>query len=192
VERLRASGEPDASARELRALLRRLPRRPPLRPQAAEADVLDSTPADTDAEERVRAAEDASEHERVRQALDRALAQLSVEDRVLLRLRFWEGSSVADIARALGVPQKPLYRRLERTLVVLRRELEVAGVGLPDVLELLDGHELEGSDAWGRAPPGPAAISNGTSESPSPRRNLPSPHPPMSNDVRPIAPPASP
>jgi DNA-directed RNA polymerase specialized sigma24 family protein len=43
-------------------------------------------------------------------------------------MRYWEGTSVADIARALGLPQKPLYRRLERALAALRAALEAAGV----------------------------------------------------------------
>ena len=59
------------------------------------------------------------------------------EDRVIVRMRFWEGESVADIARALGLPQKPLYRRLERTLAALRRSLEAAGVSQNDTASCL-------------------------------------------------------
>jgi RNA polymerase sigma factor for flagellar operon FliA len=62
---------------------------------------------------------------------------LSAEDRVILRMRFWEGASVADIGRALNLAQKPLYRRLERALGELRRYLESTGMSQTDARELL-------------------------------------------------------
>jgi DNA-directed RNA polymerase specialized sigma24 family protein len=45
-----------------------------------------------------------------------------------VRLHYMEAMSVADIARGLALPQKPLYKRLDRVLQRLRRELERAGV----------------------------------------------------------------
>jgi hypothetical protein len=44
---------------------------------------------------------------------------------------------IANIARILGVEQKPLYRRLERALRELKTRLERAGV-YPSALALLD------------------------------------------------------
>jgi RNA polymerase sigma factor for flagellar operon FliA len=61
-------------------------------------------------------------------AMSAALSQLTDEDRLLLRMRFQDGLPVADIARMLGTPQKPLYRHLDRVMLLLRRELEVRGV----------------------------------------------------------------
>jgi DNA-directed RNA polymerase specialized sigma24 family protein len=43
-------------------------------------------------------------------------------------MRFWRDMSVAEIARALSLPQKPLYRRLERLFGELRRELVKLGI----------------------------------------------------------------
>jgi RNA polymerase sigma factor for flagellar operon FliA len=66
-------------------------------------------------------------------AVERALHQLPAEDQVMLRLRFWEGLSVADVARGLGVPQKPLYRRIERVLGQMRNLLEQSGLSAENV-----------------------------------------------------------
>jgi DNA-directed RNA polymerase specialized sigma24 family protein len=63
-------------------------------------------------------------------ALREALERLPARDRVVFRMRFWEGLTVAQIARGLGVPQKGLYRRIDRALARMRRELERGGVTL--------------------------------------------------------------
>ena len=64
----------------------------------------------------------------IEQALAAALEVLSKEDALLVKMHFIEGLSVADVARSLALPQKPLYRRLDRALALLRRELERRGV----------------------------------------------------------------
>jgi RNA polymerase sigma factor for flagellar operon FliA len=60
--------------------------------------------------------------------LSQALSRLEAADRLIVRMRYWQDMSIADIARALGLPQKPLYRRIERALAAVRRHLERAGV----------------------------------------------------------------
>ncbi len=67
-------------------------------------------------------------------ALEGALGKLDAEDRVILRMRFEDGFTVADVARALDLRQKPLYRRVEGLLRRLRRELE--------------GRGMRGSEGW--------------------------------------------
>jgi RNA polymerase sigma factor for flagellar operon FliA len=47
--------------------------------------------------------------------------------------------SVAEIARTLAIPQKPLYRRLERLLEHLREQLEAEGISRERVSDFLDG-----------------------------------------------------
>lgn len=125
VERLRASGRTALADAELAALLARLPRRLP-RPvragPAALADVADPATAD----DLVTTGERDAERRALRAALRAALDALSAEDRAIVRLRYWRGMSVADVARALSLPQKPLYRRLERSLTTLRRALATA------------------------------------------------------------------
>jgi RNA polymerase sigma factor for flagellar operon FliA len=72
------------------------------------------------------------EAERVVGVLEEALAALDAEDRLILRMRFEEGLTVADVARALHLPQKPLYRRIARLLRTLRREMEARGLRSPE------------------------------------------------------------
>jgi len=128
AEQLRTSGETTLSDRELASVLARLPRREPIRPTDAGDEPLKAMASTLPADEIVKREGVASDWERARAALRLALDELPDEDRLVVRLRFWEQLSVADIARALNVPQKPLYRRLEHALVVLRRKLEAAGV----------------------------------------------------------------
>ena len=138
AERLRTSGETTSSDAELARLLGTLPVRGPLRPREVAiepvADHLgDLVPRDRldvlDAEERTTRAERASAE---------ALAELPAEDQVIVRLRYWEGLSVADVARALGVEQKPLYRRIERSLGHLRRRLEARGITRDEARAVLE------------------------------------------------------
>ncbi len=70
-------------------------------------------------------------------ALEQAVEQLEPSDRLLVRLRFYDGLSVAEIARAQGVEQKPLYRRLERCLATLRRALTSSGFRETEITEIL-------------------------------------------------------
>lgn len=125
-ETLRSAGVTTQSDRELAAVLAELPRRTPLRPVQSGA-LPDVVPDASRADERVDAEEAEREQSAVGAVLSSALAALDSDDRLVLQLRFAEGLSVADVARALAIPQKPLYRRLERSLKVLRVALEQAG-----------------------------------------------------------------
>lgn len=137
-EMLRSAGEA-LSGRELAELLGRLPPRGQPRPRPADPEVLSRLPSPEGADGRVLAAEADARRREVEAALHEALLRLDTEDRVIVRLRIWESLSVADVARALGLPQKPLYRRLERILAELRRSLDDAGVRREDVLLILSG-----------------------------------------------------
>jgi RNA polymerase sigma factor (sigma-70 family) len=122
--------------RALRAMLAQLPRRSPRRFQsddglatlpshdgAADASVL--------ADERERRLA-AAEH-----ALRSAIDALADEDRAVIRLLYYEGLSVAAIARALQIEQKRLYPRIKQLLVSLGKTLKSRGIAT-DVLEDLD------------------------------------------------------
>lgn len=125
---LRQSGETEQSDAELSRLLAQLPVRGPLRPYEAGEAPLEALPAASFADERVSADEALRTRRAVFGALEQAMAHLPDEDRLIIRLVYWKGLSVADVSRALKVPQKPLYRRIERILGQLRRELPGAGV----------------------------------------------------------------
>lgn len=126
VAALAASGE-TAPRNELEALAQRLPVR--VRRRFDTEDVLSQIPdASEPIEDHATASRLRPGAERLRNALDHAVSMLSDEDAALIRLCFWEQMSVAAVARAFAIPQKPLYRRIERVLQQLRRALTDAGV----------------------------------------------------------------
>jgi RNA polymerase sigma factor (sigma-70 family) len=73
----------------------------------------------------------------VRQQLERAVATLPAEDRLLVKLRMSDGLQVAEIARVLKKPTKPLYGRMEAIYRRLRSCLEATGVDAGVVAEVL-------------------------------------------------------
>jgi RNA polymerase sigma factor for flagellar operon FliA len=72
-------------------------------------------------------------------ALRTVMNQLPAEEQVIMRMRFWDEVSVADIARALRLDQKPLYRKLESIQHRLRAALEERGIDRARAAELLAG-----------------------------------------------------
>jgi RNA polymerase sigma factor (sigma-70 family) len=70
-------------------------------------------------------------------ALGVAFRRQKARDRLILRLRYVEGLSVAEIARTLSLPHKSLYKRIDVLLDHLRRDLRAAGVDAGDVVTLL-------------------------------------------------------
>jgi RNA polymerase sigma factor for flagellar operon FliA len=69
--------------------------------------------------------------------LAQAVAALPAEDVLVLKLRFGDGLRVVEIAQALQLEQKPLYRRIARLLGQLRTELEWQGLAVDTVRDLL-------------------------------------------------------
>ena len=65
------------------------------------------------------------------------LNDLSPEDALIVKMRFWSGMSVADIARTLQLNQKPLYRRIEAIKEQLRIALEARGIDRTTASEFL-------------------------------------------------------
>lgn len=63
---------------------------------------------------------------------------LAPQDRIVLRMRFEGGISVADIARTLRLDQKRLYRRLDEILDLFRKSLEARGLAWPDVERMIE------------------------------------------------------
>jgi RNA polymerase sigma factor (sigma-70 family) len=106
---------------------------------------LQAVPAgDPGPDERVEARDIGAMKRRVYAALQRAIAELTAEDRRLIRL--WLEMKVADIARLLGVAQKPLYRKIEKILAKLKKELERQGIrrqGIEEVLGALGAPDLD-------------------------------------------------
>jgi RNA polymerase sigma factor (sigma-70 family) len=77
------------------------------------------------------------ERAQIEHALLASISELPDEDRVITRMRFWDGLSVADIAKALRVDQKPLYRRIETIQRRLRDTLARHGITQQRAQEVL-------------------------------------------------------
>jgi RNA polymerase sigma factor (sigma-70 family) len=85
---------------------------------------------------------------RVRVALIRAQQALAAEERLILKMRFEDAVSVADIARALHLDQKRLYRTIERLLRRIASSLEMEGISRADAAALFE----QGALSWDFAP----------------------------------------
>jgi RNA polymerase sigma factor for flagellar operon FliA len=137
-EKLRTAGVTTLSDTELARLLDKLPLRGPLRPVevADPTPVIDLAHGASRADERVVAAEAKERRQVILDALSGAMAHLEREDQLIVKMHFADGFSLAQVARTLGLEQKPLYRRVERLRVRLRKLLEDAGLRADDVLGL--------------------------------------------------------
>lgn len=128
---------------ELEAIYIRLPPRNP-RPTIISGEVSpDVAAADANAADRVETQERRRIARKVGEALDRKLAGMDAEDRLILQMRFWKAMKVPEIAQRLHLDQKKIYKRLDRLFQVVRRALEESGVSKSDVAALLSSGDQE-------------------------------------------------
>ena len=120
--------------RELQSILAQLPRRAQRRFEGD--DGLDALAAVNQADGPVLASERDDRLAAAEQALRRALDQLSDEDRAIVRMLYFEGMSVADIARGLRVEQMRLYPRIRQLLASLRKTLTNQGISGEFLMDL--------------------------------------------------------
>jgi RNA polymerase sigma factor (sigma-70 family) len=135
VDLVRAGCGNAATREELTALAERLARR------GARSAVVSEIPSDVSAGDLASpevALDGATTAARTQEVVTRVMGTLSDEDRLIVRLRFEDGASVVAIARALQTEQKPLYRRIERLLVVFRAALAAEGIGWADLRVLIE------------------------------------------------------
>ena len=100
-------GRPEAPLRsEIEHVAERLPLRTPRRFESDErlADAQSSEPWP---DELVEGRERAAVWRQAEKALEEAAAELSCEDRLLLRLRFWQGLTISEVAAFLRRDAKP-------------------------------------------------------------------------------------
>ncbi len=140
VESLKRNLGAESSHDELAELAARLPVRLPRRFESD--DRLNRLPEDGKVEERVLDRERSATVERLEEALRRALARLAHEDRLILRM-WLEGFSIAAIAKRLGLAQRRLYTRRDKSLKALAADLEREGLGAGKIRELLGWERLE-------------------------------------------------
>jgi RNA polymerase sigma factor for flagellar operon FliA len=125
----------------LAALADRLPPRTPRMREVAMADSAELRAETAAADERVLEGERRRTSEKVSTVMSAIIAELPEADQLILQLRFEGGMAVSQIARALQIEQKLLYRRIERQMKDLRAELERRGVDANDALDLIGRDE---------------------------------------------------
>jgi RNA polymerase sigma factor, sigma-70 family len=129
--------DPTLSRGAVVAMEAKLPQRGP-RPHAVTLESLgDTLPGGAAADGRIVDSEAQRLSRRTGDVVRRVLAELSLEDRAIIRLRFGAAMSIADISRMLRLPQRPLYRRLDRALEQIRRALQDDRVDVSSVTELI-------------------------------------------------------
>jgi RNA polymerase sigma factor (sigma-70 family) len=141
--------------------------RAPARGQpAALGDLACDPPASEPAPDELLLAQEAQRDRRaLLDHLEAALGELEPRDQLLVRWRFAHGMKIADIARLLGEPARPLYQRFERLFGELRRRLEAAGATAAQVAQALSASELPleaeteaaRTSKWGERDPATAA-----------------------------------
>ncbi len=85
-----------------------------------------------------------------------ALGRMSAEDRAILRFHYGSSMTLADIARALRLPQRPLYRRIERLHGTLRTALQAAGIDESTIGGLIGAADNEMDFGWKNSTPLPS------------------------------------
>jgi RNA polymerase sigma factor for flagellar operon FliA len=120
----------------LRALAEKLTQRSPARQFVAESEAEGVASRTAASDVNVLRAEHDFLAKRVQTALDRVRQTLTPDERLILKMRFEDSVPVADIARALHLNQKRLYRTIEQLLATLRQGLEAEGLDRDEVAAL--------------------------------------------------------
>lgn len=120
--------------RELRSMLAKLPRR--TRRRFEGSDSLEAMSSANEADTDVLSAERDDRLAAAEEALRTSLARLPDDDRAIIRLLYYEGMSVAEVARAVGADQMRLYPRIRQLLASLRTALTNQGIS-PEFLNEL-------------------------------------------------------
>lgn len=128
AEYLRTRDGLTISDREVAAIVATFPVRTRAR-RTEDADVaIESVPGDDTADANVDHEEDAADRDAVYATLRDAMRALPSLDAVILTMHIVGGHSLADVARALNIAQKPLYRMRDAALRRLLDALQARGV----------------------------------------------------------------
>jgi len=121
--------------KELQAMFAQLPRRAQRRFEGD--DGLDTLASVERADAPVLSGERDDRLATAEESLRQALQHLSEEDRTIIRMLYYEGMSVAEVARGLHLEQMRLYPRIRQLLASLRKALTSQGISA-DLLEDVD------------------------------------------------------
>ena len=118
-----SSGAPELTEADLVRLYSQIPPRVVSREIGLDTEVS-AIPWDSDPLDHIGGPERA----RTEVALNELIDTLPAEDQVIIRLRYWESLSVAEIGRTLGLDGKPLYGRLRALQRRLKLGLTAMGI----------------------------------------------------------------
>jgi len=154
--------DPSLTRAEIETMARRLPPRSE-RPRAVDVDdTAERAFVSRDgADARALGGERAELSARTSSIMRDTLAGMTAEDRTILRFHYGSSMTLADIARALRVPQRPLYRRIERLHNVLRDALAGAGIDGSLIGELIGAADAEMDFGWKNSTPLPSKDGEG-------------------------------
>ena len=122
---------------EIERLYARLPTRYPRIVLVSGPAVPEAEMPYVDPDERLLHPERGCVARRAGTVVDGAIGRFSAEDQIILRMRFSNARKVSEIARALSIDQKKVYKRIEKMLAAMRRELERAGISRNEIDDLL-------------------------------------------------------
>jgi RNA polymerase sigma factor for flagellar operon FliA len=147
----------DVARTALESIAAKLPERAPRRRDVPLEEAEPHAIGDTDGvEEHVLTGERRDTARQVEKLLAAAFENMPDDDRLILQLRFEQGMTVAQIARALGREQKFLYRQIERRMREIAAELEASGVAPRAVLDLIGHDETYLAFDFGKHEPRPS------------------------------------
>ncbi len=144
IEMLKTNHRVATPRDELRRIATELPRRTQ-RSFVGEEALAErpSAAPEADAERRVADGERSAVAARVESMLNLALESLSAQDLLILKMHFRDGCTVAAIAAALGLEQRPLYSRKDRCLATLKATFEAQDLAWDQVREVLGWQQAE-------------------------------------------------
>ena len=133
----------------LQAFCDRLSTRGPSRQMVPEDDAGQVAGQGLAADANVVRAEQDFLAKRVQSALDRARQTLEPLERLILKMRFEDRVAIVDIARALHLDQRRLYRTIEQLLSTIGASMATDGISKADVVSLF----ADGDNSWSEGRP---------------------------------------
>jgi RNA polymerase sigma factor (sigma-70 family) len=134
---LQTNHKVEMSPLEFHEIAAKLPPRIPRHREGEEIlELLPSTEDQPDAP--MRRQEKNSRKAMALEALQNTLKSLPAEDQIILRMKYWNHFSVKNTAKALNLDDKPLYKRIQKTLKHLKSEMERQGIRKEDIEDLFD------------------------------------------------------
>jgi RNA polymerase sigma factor for flagellar operon FliA len=141
VSILTSGSDPVFSGAEIEAICVRLPVRQPRPVLVSALENVENGPV---IEPELFSGERGETARQTAAAVDTAISSMDPEDQLILKMRFWAGRKVPEIASAVGIDGKKIYKRIDKLLSQLKLALDRAGVAAADIGELLNhsDHDL--------------------------------------------------